>query len=554
MHQKWISIFFVHLLIANLCLSLIGYEWNIVLHSGEPQVASLIANYEMILHKSTHFDKDTITASESKIDIHEEFSKERYQVGLEYFRKKDYTNAIETFLTVLKWSSNFPEAHIFLAESYSHTEQYDKSIEQYLILLTNIQYPMDPSAETALIYNDLGCVYWKAKQLYKAEEFLMKSISANENNENVLKNLGDVLILLKRFDLALKTYTKISMKFPASEEAYTRLGLIYFKLDMHDECITQCSNALILNDDSLDAHIGKANCLQDRLLKHRIESLDPLGFIISPNEEIEIEYHIDRALEINPKDSSALTLKMLFLIQNFRYTESQEFIKENIFPIYPDSIDAHIIMGYICYYSRKTWHDEKEAVEWWKKAVLLNENSEKKVEDFVMKRVKEKLEIYIDRDSSVTVPAPLGPDSEIVNEENVALVTSYECNYSIYQIYMCCSTTVIISLAICAFIQSANFKKLQNYADFLLTHNKSILSDKIVHNHVYLDKEKFAKLHIIYNNILSQKTSQIEIPIFKISGELKRNLTFHIKKQKDNTFKMESFDEQYLFSSFFEFW
>ena len=163
---------------------------------------------------------------------------------------------------------------------------------------------------------DLGIKYQKNNNFKEAIFSYNKILKVDPNHLNSILNLGKILIILKKFDLA-KNLLKEAIKInPNQAEIYFRLGIAFYNLNKHHEAINCFEKVIRLNPDTAEAYLYLGIALYD---------LDKY------NKETEVLF--DRALTIKPKMPQALMAlgKLLFknkkfelALKNFDLCNSEE--------------------------------------------------------------------------------------------------------------------------------------------------------------------------------------------------------------------------------------
>ena len=114
---------------------------------------------------------------------------------------------------------------------------------------------MNPNnIDVALIYNNLGSVYFYRKNFFEAENCYKKSIKINIKNFEALNNLGNLYIVQNNYEEGIKYYKKaieISKKFIA---AHYNLAIAYKNLGDFSNSKKYLLNSIEINNNFFTAH------------------------------------------------------------------------------------------------------------------------------------------------------------------------------------------------------------------------------------------------------------------------------------------------------------
>ena len=108
------------------------------------------------------------------------------KTALEYFKNKEYTNALNAYIKIQQNDSLDPVIDLYRLNSMANKYiRANKIVEAKELILINIAlYP-----QKSLVYDSMGDAFKKEKDTVKAIEYYNKSLAINPENRNSLTNL-----------------------------------------------------------------------------------------------------------------------------------------------------------------------------------------------------------------------------------------------------------------------------------------------------------------------------------------------------------------------------
>ena len=108
------------------------------------------------------------------------------KTALEYFKNKEYTNALNAYIKIQQNDSLDPVIDLYRLNSMANKYiRANKIVEAKELILINIAlYP-----QKSLVYDSMGDAFKKENDTVKAIEYYKKSLVINPENRNSLKNL-----------------------------------------------------------------------------------------------------------------------------------------------------------------------------------------------------------------------------------------------------------------------------------------------------------------------------------------------------------------------------
>ena len=213
------------------------------------------------------------------------------RLGANYARAGEFAPAIEELKTSSQINFTDMQPHYLLALIYSAQQQFDKTAEEYEIILKHLSMN-DP--ENVEIYGYLGQLYYSQKKFVKAIEqfqqilkldpknvevmftlgmlhldnhdrtqavdYFKQAITADPNHEGSLNSLGYMYAEDgTNLDEAMTLIKKAIQINPSNGAYLDSLGWVYFKKNMYKEALEFLLKANDLNKDpTICDHIGDA--------------------------------------------------------------------------------------------------------------------------------------------------------------------------------------------------------------------------------------------------------------------------------------------------------
>jgi tetratricopeptide (TPR) repeat protein len=106
-------------------------------------------------------------------------------------------------------------------------------------------------------YFDMGNYYANLKKYDLAIKSYTKAIELNPNDANTYYNRGIAYNKLKNYSSAIKDYTKAIELNPNDADAYNNRGLVYTHLKKDDLAIKDYNKAIELNSNDANAYLGR---------------------------------------------------------------------------------------------------------------------------------------------------------------------------------------------------------------------------------------------------------------------------------------------------------
>jgi len=169
-----------------------------------------------------------------------------YQIGNDYFEKRDYEKAIENYNMAILLNPIFSEAYFNRALCYYQLKNYDKSIADY-----TKASELDP--KNPHVYNNKGDAFYRKQDYAGAIKEYDKAVTLNPNYMKALYNRALSYASLEDYDKAVEDFGKVIQLKPDFSEAYHLRGLAYEYSGDIDSAIGDYKKALELNPGLAEA-------------------------------------------------------------------------------------------------------------------------------------------------------------------------------------------------------------------------------------------------------------------------------------------------------------
>jgi TolA-binding protein len=194
-------------------------------------------------------------------DVDEQLAEIELERGLYYFRKQDYTAALNVFEKVTKdydETKAVPSAQYWTGKIYEATGQNQKALERYGDILK--KYPH--SEVLPRVYLALGNIDYRSEKFDPAVKYyqiVVDSISSPPDIlQSAMNNLIEAYETVGLFEAALQLTRKFIDKYPDDESVQDKridIGVLYEKLGYHDQSIMYLQNLLEDVDADLEAEV-----------------------------------------------------------------------------------------------------------------------------------------------------------------------------------------------------------------------------------------------------------------------------------------------------------
>ncbi len=192
-------------------------------------------------------------------------------LGVLYYRKGVYDEAIKQFKEALKIDPRFELAMENLLYLFSETKMEDPDVSRW-----KKEVEEDPANEEALLR--LGVSYRNMGRLDEALEILGQVVEKNPDHYMARIHLGSVLKAQGLYQQALEHFLSAADNVSKSAVFHTDLGEIYYNLGKTDEAISELRTAIKIDAEYWRSHFllsfafGDLGHYQDALEESRVAS------------------------------------------------------------------------------------------------------------------------------------------------------------------------------------------------------------------------------------------------------------------------------------------
>lgn len=169
-----------------------------------------------------------------------------YQIGNDYYERKDYEKAIENYNMAILLNPIFSEAYFNRALSYYQLKNFERSATDY-----TKSAELDPN--NPIIYNNRGDTYYRKQDFQNAIKDYDKAITLNPNYLKAFYNRGLSNASLEEYDKAVVDFAKVIEIKPDFAEAWHLRGLAYEYSGDLDSAIKDYEKTIELNPEFSEA-------------------------------------------------------------------------------------------------------------------------------------------------------------------------------------------------------------------------------------------------------------------------------------------------------------
>jgi superkiller protein 3 len=212
-------------------------------------------------------------------------SMEENNIGVEYYQKKLYSQAIDHLNRAITIDNDNEQAHFNLAQVYIATSQWQDAAR-------HLQRAVALNEDVADYHYKLGFVMYQLNEFEQAEGHLLRAIEMDANLYKAYYRLARTYESMDRIEDAMRQYTESIERNPRFIDAYRDLGTIYAELDYLPQSVQVFQSALeAVTPGSVD----------EAEIRHR------LGTVLQEQRRYEDAIReFRRALEIDPRQNDTL--------------------------------------------------------------------------------------------------------------------------------------------------------------------------------------------------------------------------------------------------------
>jgi len=332
-----------------------------------------------VLMKSLHYEPNNI---ELQMDI-----------AFLLMKKNKTQKAIEMLERVLTIDPLNTKIHFLLGRLYYLQNNYEESLFNYNKVK---ELSESPSPE---LWNNLGLLYMKMKNIDKAKEVYAKALNIRKNYPEVYYNLGLLYLKSKNFEKAQMYFEKAISMRPEYPQAYYNLALIFAEEKQHEKAIESYIQVLKYNPNKVKAKLNLAvqySKIEDyenaKIIYRKILKDDESYFIAWLNlgrinyklgEYKSSIYELQKAVHLEPEHEKAnrSLAKSYRAVKN--YNKALEILKR-LLEHNPADIKTRLVYARSYYRYKKYNHALRE----YKKVLKLDPKN--KVAEKMLRRIKKK--------------------------------------------------------------------------------------------------------------------------------------------------------------------
>ena len=280
-------------------------------------------------------------------DIYKKASQAYFRLGYAFYSKGDHEQAIEYFISSIKYDPDLLEAHLYLVQIY-----YDRG---------EIGLSLDESEEVLRIDPLNKEISWFIKKNEQSQKYGRKAYENYERGFQSYKN--------GNFDQAVSYFKSSILANPSFKEPHYYLALSYYQIGDLDNSISQWEEVIKIDSFDNTAQHFLNNCLEEKeygrdTLKHFNAGYD---YYLKGEYDKAIE-EFNKSLDYNPKYEKArqfLSRSYYQLGQMDQYREERKKVTELTVSGEEEKVEEHYKLAYE-FYSLK---DYTVAIEELKKAL-----------------------------------------------------------------------------------------------------------------------------------------------------------------------------------------
>lgn len=180
--------------------------------------------YQQALHAQSLSEK--IKLFERAVEIEPYFVDALFQLGVTYYQKGQYTQAINYLLQAKDLAPELAqETSLYLRNAHTFRASEQISREEYEEAITTVQQAIAVDEEYAQAFTVLGRAYFGVGDWQAAIAALEKSTALDEDSEIAWNRLGDCYLRTKQYHKSVAAYEKALILDPELKEARVHLRI-----------------------------------------------------------------------------------------------------------------------------------------------------------------------------------------------------------------------------------------------------------------------------------------------------------------------------------------
>jgi tetratricopeptide (TPR) repeat protein len=146
----------------------------------------------------------------------------QFDIGLVYYYRERYDQAIEYFQSAIRLKSDFAPAINSLGNAYLEKGDWDNAIAAYRRITEDVFYGTPHFA-----YSNMALAYYQKKEYPQAEKYFLESLKLNPEFANALGGLGMTYTAMGRYADAVQKLDRAVRKNPKLPQLHYELGRAY---------------------------------------------------------------------------------------------------------------------------------------------------------------------------------------------------------------------------------------------------------------------------------------------------------------------------------------
>jgi tetratricopeptide (TPR) repeat protein len=184
-------------------------------------------------------------------------AKRYFNLGNDYFDKKDYDRAIVNYTEAIRLDPKYTIAYNDRGAAYSNKNDYNRAIADYTEAIR-----LDP--KLALPYKNRGNAYYYKKDYDRAIADYTEAIRLNPKDAMQYVSMGNAYFDKKDYDRAIADYTEAIRLNPNYAAAYNNRGNAYVNKKDYDRAIADYTNAIRLDPKTPTRYNNRGNAYYNK--------------------------------------------------------------------------------------------------------------------------------------------------------------------------------------------------------------------------------------------------------------------------------------------------
>ena len=228
-----------------------------------------------------------------------------FQEGVEYVKLRRYSQAVDTFKSILSRQPTNVDALFQLANVYKLQDELELAIETFNQIFTTTADLKNVAAKErihGLAHLALAEIYCKQSQLNIAEQHAKEAVERSPADADTHYRLGYIYTHQAKFDAALAAFKRTLARNPDFPEVYEWLGLIALMRDDPQQAVAHYQTAIAKKPYVQSAYYNLAKAY--RLLGNTSAATEQLKHFHQMKAYYDRTYAIESALAEEPLNTT----------------------------------------------------------------------------------------------------------------------------------------------------------------------------------------------------------------------------------------------------------